>query len=181
MMAVMLVLLLATATAFVTVESAGHEAKASGYNRIAVQTKNISESSLVNTVALMDRVGAQSLQIAMQTNYDAKRDAFNAGRPPDEPPLKEGAFGYRVTHDDYSSNNAPITGDAAIGPNRTSDIDFSVDIYDAYVSTRALPGYSADGRSGAAQFLHLTYIARGWMVDRRIEHVSCACVEAGPF
>ena len=184
MMAVMLVLLLATATAAVTVESTGFEAKASGYNRLAVQVKNISESSLVKTMAQMDLVTATSVMRAMQTNFNDKVDAYNDGKPADEPPLTQKQFGYRIKYDDYPEDDKPITKEDALGPNQGYDIDFSVDIFDAFISTRTKPGYAADGRAGSAQFLQMTYIARGQMKfgnNRQVEHVSCACIEAGPL
>jgi hypothetical protein len=184
MMAVMLILLLATATAAVTVESTGYEAKASGYNRMAAQVKSISEAGLVTTVATMDRLGAQSLKDAMKTQTAAKLEAFNADKPADEPPMVEGGYAYRVKYGNYSQTNKPTNKEAAIGPNQAYDVNFSVDIYDAYISNRSIPGYTVDGRPGSLQFLATTYIARGQMLfdnQKRIEHVSCACIESGPF
>lgn len=184
MMAVMLILLLATATAAVTVESTGFEAKASGYNKMATQVKTISEASLVKTMAQMDRVTATSVIRAMQTNFNDKLEAFNNDRPHDEPPLTDRQFGYRIKYTDFPESNKPITKEDVLGPNQAFEIDFSVDIFDAYISTRTKPGYAADGRAGSAQFLQMTYVARGQLKlgdNKRIEHVSCACVEAGPI
>lgn len=186
MMAVMLILLLASATAAVTVESTGYEAKASGYNKMATQVKTISEASLVKTMAQMDRITATSVIRAMQTNFSDKIDAYNSGRSPDEPPLTDKQFGYRIKYDDYPETDKPITEDDVLGPKQGYKIDFSVDIFDAYISTRTQPGYAADGRAGSAQFLQMTYVARGQLrfgdnSNKRIEHVSCACVEAGPI
>jgi hypothetical protein len=188
MMAVMLILLLATAHAAILVESIGFEARASGYNRIAVQVKNISETSLVNTLDTIEQVGVESLKMAMQTNYEAKREDFNGSdKAADEPPLQNGAYGYRVKYSNYGSDeSSPIKVGASIGPNQGYTVDFSVDIVDTYVSTRPIPGYSVGGKSSAPQFIEMTYIARGQMVmpgstNKRIEHVSCACVETGPL
>jgi hypothetical protein len=191
MMAVMLILLLATATAAVTVESTGFEARASGYNRIAVQVKNISESSLVSTVDAVQRVGVDSFRMAMQTDYDNKLYDFNTnGKAVDEPPLQTGAYGYRVKYSNYVSNTSPLTTEASIGPNQAYTVGFSVDIVDTYISTRPVPGYSTVAKSGSPQFINMTYIARGQMVipnsdanttSKKIEHVSCACVETGPL
>jgi hypothetical protein len=184
MMAVMLILLLATATAAVTVESTGYEAKASGYNRMAAQVKSISEAGLVNAVATTDRLGAQALKDAMKTQTAAKIESFNADKPADEPPMMAGGYVYRVNYEDYSSTNKPMDKESAIGPNQAYELNFSVNIYDAYISNRSIPGYTVDGRPGSVQFLATTYIARGQMLfanQRRIEHISCACIEAGPF
>lgn len=184
MMAVMLILLLATATAAVTVESTGYEAKASGYNRLAAQVENISEAGLVATVARIDIVGAESLKEAMKKNHAAKVAAFNSNRPVDEPPIGQGDYVYRVNLAQYLATEKPMDKAASIGPNQAYDVDFTVDIYDAYISNRPVPGYKADGRPGSVRFLAATYIARGQMLfnnQRRIEHVSCACIEAGPF
>jgi hypothetical protein len=77
MLVVMLILLVATALAGISLQSTQHELRAAGYNRMALQTQYVAESAMATTLAWLDET---SMNGSFMTHVDAWQ---NQALPPD--------------------------------------------------------------------------------------------------
>ncbi len=191
MLFVMLVLLVATATAAISVQSTNFELRASGYARRAAQTAHVAESALVTTLGVVDRAGPKSFLYAMERSESPIMQSFN------EPELVTGKQAYRVFSDDFANDSVPVVRSqseadvGSLGPKQAYQPWFAVDIYDVYTAPARTAGYHVEGQ-GNLVFMHATYIARGMTIERGAANPTqgavnqsarnhCACAQSGPF
>ncbi|MBC7173726.1 MAG: hypothetical protein H5U40_14900, partial [Polyangiaceae bacterium] len=171
LLVVMLVLLMVTATATFAIHSTASEVRAAGYSRMAMQTSYLGETALVGAMDWVDRSGPRVLVDIM---------AAQEGRPPlelapFEPTLATGKTAYRLFMDDLDPSSVGGSGEAptlapdnlfrpfatsAEGPRNAYAPLAVVDVYDVYVYTGVMPGFSASGGT-SMRHLRATYTARG--------------------
>jgi hypothetical protein len=203
MLAVMLILLVATATAAVSVQSTNFELRAAGYNRRATQNKLIAEAGLAAAISVVDSVGVNNLlremnQLERLAVKDMEDPAYQCGsaangssfipdatefnEPCCQPPFE---VCDRFELADFDANHPPVSADA-LGPGQPYQPWFSVDIKLEEDSAGTRPGYAV-GKRGSMKFVHVTYTARGGTVlaggganPRRAIRTACASMTLGP-
>jgi hypothetical protein len=189
MLVVLLILMVATATAAMSVQSTNFELRSAGYGRREIQTKYISEAALTAALSTVESAGPQSILAAIQGSAPPLMGNFN------EPELETGKGGYRILSTDYSALATPPVVNGAngtLGPGQAYEPWFAVDIYDQYSVPAAVAGYRADGNSSFA-FLNATFVARGFTVPagatvpqssgavNQSANTTCGSAQSGPF
>ena len=197
MLAVMLVLLLATATAAISVQATGFEMRASGHGRRAMQSKLVTEAGLALTISRIDTLGGAHLDMSFKELE--KNGVVPGGATFNEPdcqyPGDNGCnrfdHNYAVAgqSDFVSANfvNSPMP-DSALGSSQGYQPWFAVDLRYTEDDSKPIPGFRAEG-GGTMKFLHVNLVARGGTVyntgggarANRTIHTSCAVLKLGPL
>jgi hypothetical protein len=163
MLVVMLVVLMVTATAIFASHSTMFELRAAGSQRQAMQTQYVAEGSLTAALAMIDTLGAGSIDLAMQ------RVPIDAGRQftPEEPAYGQSTPHFRAYMRDFLTMPGVIappvetTGyGGSFGTTLGYTPDFIIDINDSYDPGRPIAGMSATGDSPVAYRIW-TITARG--------------------
>jgi hypothetical protein len=153
MLVVMLVVLMVTATGMFAVYSTTYELRSAGTFRQAMQTQYIAEGGVSTGMALIDTMGAGSIDQAMQ------RIPVAAGRQftPEEPAYLQSTPHFRVYMTDFTTlpsvvsqpieANVAATGGTSLGTTLAYVPDFVIDIDDSYRPGRAIAGMSVTGDS----------------------------------
>lgn len=153
MLVVMLVVLMVTATAMFAVYSTTYELRSAGTFRQAMQTQYIAEGGISTGMALVDTMGAGSIDQAMQ------RVPTPAGRQftREEPAYSVSTPHFRVYMADFATLPSVIaqpvetsiaaTGGSSLGNALAYQPNFIIDIDDAYRPGRAIAGMSVTGDS----------------------------------
>lgn len=202
MLAVMLILLMATATAAISVQATGFEMRASGHGRRAMQAKLVSEAGLALTVSRIDVLGAASVEAsfkALEKNaaadpatYIPDGTAFNEPRcsyPGDNGCNRFGHYFDSSSLTDFREPTftyPPMTVHS-IGGNQAYQPWFAVDLRYDEDDPKPIPGFRAEG-GGTMKFIHVDLVARGGTVynvsaterKARTIHTSCASLKLGP-
>ncbi len=196
MLAVMLVLLLATATAAISVQATGFEMRASGHGRRAMQSKLMSEGGLALTISRIDALGGASLDASFKALE--KNNIVPPGADFNEPncvyPQDNGCnrFDHNFATPDQSDfvagnfTHDPMPDDT-LGPAQGYQPWFAVDVRYTEDDPKPVAGFRAEG-GGTMKFLNVNLVARGGTVyntagDRhnRSIHTSCASLKLGPL
>lgn len=164
MLVVMLVVLMVTATAIFASHSTMFELRAAGSQRQAMQTQYVAEGSLVAALAMIDTLGAGSIDLAMQ------RVPIDAGRQftAEEPAYGQATPHFRAYMRDFLTMPGVIAppiestayGGSFGGTTLGYQPDFIIDINDSYDPGRPIAGMSATGDSPVAYRIW-TVTARG--------------------
>jgi hypothetical protein len=202
MLAVMLILLLATATAAISVQATGFEMRASGHGRRAMQARLVSEAGLALTVSRIDVLGAASVEASFKA-LEKNPDQIPSGAVFNEPDCRyptadrPGDNGCnRFDHYFTSSSvtdfmqpaftRSPMTA-AAIGDNQGYQPWFAIDMRYDEDDPKPIPGFRAEG-GGTMKFIRVNLVARGGTVyngsgvrSARTIHTSCASLKLGPL
>jgi hypothetical protein len=153
MLVVMLVVLMVTATAMFAVYSTTYELRSAGTFRQAMQTQYIAEGGISTGMALIDTMGAGSIDVAMQ------RIPVPAGRQfaREEPAYSVSTPHFRVYMTDFTTlpavtaqpieTNILATGGASLGNALAYNPNFLIDMDDSYRPGRAIAGMSVTGDS----------------------------------
>lgn len=153
MMVVLLVILIVTGTAIFAMHSTMFELRAAGAQRQAMQTQGLSEGGLTASLAMIDTLGAGSVDLAMQ------RVPIDAGRQftPEEPAYGQATPHFRAYMADFATMPgvvaAPVEASAyggSFGTGMGYVPNFIVDINDSYDPGRPIAGMSATGDSPVA-------------------------------
>jgi hypothetical protein len=188
MLVVLMIIMVATATATMAVQSTNFELRSSGYGRRETQTKYVSEAALSTALGTVESAGPQFLIAALNKSDPPVMGNFN------EPELDTGKGGYRIYSSDYSGlTPPPVAGgdDGTLGPKQAYEPWFAVDIYDQYSVPAVVAGYRTDGNSPFA-FMNATFVARGFTVPagatplssgavNQSANTSCGCAQSGPY
>ena len=163
MLVVMLIVLIVTATAIFAMHSTMFELRAAGSQRQAMQTQYVAEGSLTAALAMIDTLGAGSVDLAMQ------RVPIDAGRQftPEEPAYGQTTPHFRTYMADFATMPGviapPVEATAyggSFGTTSAYPADFLIDINDSYDPGRTIAGMSATGDSPVAYRIW-TITARG--------------------
>lgn len=171
MLVVMLIILMATATAFFAIHSTAFEVRASGHVKQSMQTQYVSESGALSALTWVDRFGPVALQVAMRRTSEARRASgvpVLDMEPFNEPQLyqddAQGVYreGYRMTLEQLETDlgTVPLDRESIGGTRQVYQPFVYVDIYDKWVWTGALAGRRADG-GGKLEHMRATYTSRG--------------------
>ncbi len=163
MLVVMLIVLIVTATAMFAIHATMFELRAAGSQRQAMQTQYVAEGSLTAALAMVDTLGAGSVDLAMQ------RVPIPAGRQftPEEPAYGQSTPHFRTYMSDFASMPgviAPPVETTGYGGSFGTTLDYTpsfiIDINDSYDPGRTIAGMSATGDSPVAYRIW-TITARG--------------------
>lgn len=153
MLIVMLVVLMVTATAMFAVYSTTYELRSAGTFRQAMQTQYIAEGGISTGMALIDTMGAGSIDQAMQ------RVPVAAGRQfaREEPAYSVSTPHFRVYMADFATlpsvvappveGNTAATGGSSLGSYLAYQPTFLIDMDDSYRPGRSIAGMSVTGDS----------------------------------
>jgi hypothetical protein len=167
MLVVMLVVLMVMATGMFAVYSTTYELRAAGTYREAMQTDYIAEGGIATAMALVDTMGAGSVDNAMQRmptiggrQFAVEEPAYSAPTTPhhrvylsDFPAYTQGVIAPPV-----ELPNLGVGG--SLGPNQAYAPDLVIDWDDAYRPGRAIAGMSVTGDS-VVSYRVWTITARG--------------------
>lgn len=198
MLAVMLILLLATAAAAVSVQATTFEMKAAGNNRRVMQSKLVAEAGLALTMSRIDALGAAVLEKSFKRleelgTAETIPDGADFGEPNCAPPDDRcDRFSHHASGPTATDFKEPVfTTDPfpseMLGPRQPYQPWFAVDLRYEEDDPKPIPGYRAEG-GGSMKFLHVNLIARGGAVfdqadsvrSARTVHTSCASMMLGP-
>lgn len=167
MLIVMLIILMATATAFFAIHATAYEIRASGHVRQAVQTQYIAETGAVGAMSLVDEQGPVAFQKAMRHASEDNRQASGANTPLPleqfgEPDLAPDMEGYRMTLAEMQNDQGvqPVDRDDIGGAHQAYAPALYVDVYDKFAWTGNVAGERADGY-GRLEYMRATYTSRG--------------------
>jgi hypothetical protein len=166
MLIVMLIILMATATAMFAIHATAFEVRASGHVRQLMQTQYVGESGVMATMALVDRIGPHALQSIMRQRNQLRMASGNLSAIDmegyGEPPLAPSKDGYRFNGDELQSIVGVQAADReSLGGERQAYTPMIlVDVYDTHTVTRVVAGERADGY-GQMRYIRATYTGRG--------------------
>ncbi len=153
MLVVMLVVLMVTATGMFAVYSTTYELRSAGTFRQAMQTQYVAEGGVSTGMALIDTMGAGSIDLAMQ------RVPVAAGRQfaREEPAYGQSTPHFRVYMADFTTlpsvvaqpveGNVAASGGSSLGSALAYGPDFLIDMDDSYRPGRSIAGMSVTGDS----------------------------------
>ena len=161
MMVVMIVLLMATATATFAIHSTTFEVRAAGSTVQSMQTEYVAESGLNATLGWVDQFRAEGVVRAMEQTKTLNEAQ---GRPavdlaPFEPQLSPNKRAYRLYSEDLQALAAAPIDDAYVG-RRVAQPRVLIDLYDDFKCPQLRAGEHAEGRSKMS-YLCITYTSRG--------------------
>jgi hypothetical protein len=168
MLVVMLVVLMVTATGMFAVYSTTYELRSAGTYRQSMQTDYLAEGGIATAMALVDTLGAGSIDVAMQ------RVPTQAGRQfaVEEPAYAMATPHFRVYLSDFGTMQGVIAqpvewnpmsaSGPSLGAGQASLPDMIIDWDDAYRPGRAIAGMSVTGDS-VVSYRVWTITARGRM------------------
>lgn len=174
MVIVMAVLLMATATAAISLHNTAYEIRGAGHARLAIQTQYVSEAALNSAITMIERMGPSAMQFAMSRSTTASTTRLAV----EEPTLGRARPNMRINLDDFASQgtttvqNQPLE-DGSLGERSQYQPDFSVDVNDAYTFLAAVPGQRVDG-AGQLQYMMITVTARGRARPQSSSYVTAA-------
>lgn len=153
MLIVMLVVLMVTATAMFAVHSTSYELRAAGTFRQAMQTQYVAEGGVSTGMALIDTMGAGSIDLAMQRIPVAAGRQFTR----EEPAYGQSTPHFRVYMTDFATlpsvvappveGNPAASGGSSLGSTLAYGPDFLIDMDDSYRPGRSIAGMSVTGDS----------------------------------
>lgn len=153
MLAVMLVVLMVTATGMFAVYSATYELRSAGSFRQAMQTQYVAEGGIQTGMALIDTMGAGSIDVAMQRVPVAAGVQFTR----EEPAYAQSTPHFRVYSTDFPTMpsvvaqpvevNTATSGGTSLGNALAYTPTFLIDMDDSYRPGRAIAGQSVTGSS----------------------------------
>lgn len=153
MLVVMLVVLMVTATGMFAVYSTTYELRSAGTFRQSMQTQYIAEGGVSTGMALIDTMGAGSIDLAMQRVPVAAGRQFTR----EEPAYGQSTPHFRVYMTDFATLpsvvaqpvevNTGVTGGTSLGNALAYTPDFIIDMDDSYRPGRAIAGMSVTGDS----------------------------------
>lgn len=165
MLMVLLVILMATATAMFAIHATAFEVRASGHVRQLVQTQYVGEGGIMAALATVDRTGPRALQTILRRRSEMQ--AASTGSPlvlkdVGEPNLLPGTTGARFAGPELQAITGmhPVDREALGGMRQAYEPVLMVDVYDTYEWSQVMAGERADGR-GQMRYLRATYTARG--------------------
>lgn len=180
MLMVLLVILMATATALFAIHATAFEVRASGHVRQLMQAQYVGEGGIMAALATVDRIGARTLQTVIRRR--SQMQAASAGTPLDmtpytEPNLMPHMTGARFAGPELQSIAGlhAVDREALGGERQAYTPALVVDVYDTYEWSQVVAGERADGH-GQMRYLRATYTARG---RTRIEGDHVGDEEAG--
>jgi len=153
MLIVMLVVLIVTATAMFAVYSTTYELRSAGTFRQSMQTQYVSEGGVTTGMALIDSMGARTIDLSME------RAPVAAGRQfaREEPAYGQSTPHFRVYMSDFASlpnvvsppveGNVAASGGSSLGSTLAYVPDFLIDMDDKYRPGMTIAGMSATGDS----------------------------------
>jgi hypothetical protein len=156
MLVVMLVVLMVTATGLFAVYSTTYELRSAGTFRQAMQTQYIAEGGVATGMALIDVMGAGSIDLAMQ------RVPVPAGRQftREEPAYAQSTPHFRVYRDDFPTlpsvvaqpvewdpAAASASGGTSLGSTLAYQPNYTIDMDDSFRPGRPIAGMSVTGES----------------------------------
>lgn len=153
MLVVMLVVLMVTATAMFAIYSTTYELRSAGTFRQTIQTQYIAEGGVTTAMALIDTMGAASIDQAMQ------RSPVPAGRQfaPEEPAYIQSTPHFRVYSTDFLTlpsvvaqpveTNIAAAGGSSLGSHLGYAPTYLIDIDDSYRPGMSIAGMSVTGDS----------------------------------
>jgi hypothetical protein len=149
MLVVMLVVLIVTAAAMFAVHSTTFEIRSAGTFRQAMQTQYLAEGSLTTAMAMIDSMGAGTIDLAMQRVPIPSGRQFTA----EEPAYGQSTPHFRAYMADFATmpgvTAPPVETSATYGGSFGSGMayvpDFMIDINDSYRPGRTIAGMSATG------------------------------------
>ena len=166
MLVVMLVVLMVTATAMFAIYSTTYELRSAGTFRQAMQTQYIAEGGVTTAMALIDTMGAASIDQAMQ------RSPVPAGRQfaAEEPAYIQSTPHFRVYSTDFLTlpsvvsqpveTNVAAAGGSSLGSHLGYAPSYVIDIDDSYRPGMSIAGMSVTGDSPVS-YRVWTITARG--------------------
>lgn len=153
MLVVMLVVLMVTAVGMFAVYSTTYELRSAGTFRQAMQTRYIAQGGIATGMALVDTMGAGSIDQAMQRIPVAAGRQFAA----EEPAYGQSTPHFRVYRADFATLpsviaqpvdvNIASAGGSSLGSTLGYAPDFIIDIDDSYRPGRSIAGQSVTGDS----------------------------------
>lgn len=165
MFIVMMMIMMATATAAFSVHSAAVEIRGRGFMRQNTQAGYLAEATLMAALDWVDLFGPVTIR---EQVFQGNGVRFDGNYP--EVQLAPGRQAYRLYPEHFEAllpPNVPnylvndaTDGDAMFGPRRSLEPEPLADIYDTYEVSRVMPGMALDG-SSELKFLRATITARG--------------------
>jgi hypothetical protein len=163
MLMVLLVILMATATAMFAIHATSFEVRASGHVRQLVQTQYVGEGGVMAALSFVDRIGPRSMQSLMR-----QRLLMRGGLPAidlthnGEPPMLVNKDGYRFSGAELQAITGlePVDREGLGGQRQQYTPMLLVDVYDNYIWSHVMAGERADGQ-GQMRYMRATYTARG--------------------
>ncbi len=153
MIVVMLVVLMVTATGMFAVYSTTYELRSAGTFRQAMQTQFLAEGGISTGMALIDTMGAGSIDLAMQRVPVAAGRQFAA----EEPAYGQSTPHFRVYMADFATlpsvvaqpieGNVAASGGSSLGSTLAYAPNFLIDMDDSYRPGRSIAGMSVTGDS----------------------------------
>ena len=175
MLVVMLVLLIATAAAAISVQATTLEMRSAGYTRRELQTKYVAEAGLASAYRTLNRVGPRALLYAMK-GINVTQPVMANFHEPELGLSATAKTAYRIVSDDYTVAASPLVppvktaedGSGSLGPGQAYEPWFVVDVYDHYAMASPNPGYRLEGY-GQLYFLYANFTARGFTIRTRTQ------------